>query len=160
MSGAGVVWRMRVALEGDALLPPRWPEGVSVRTFRADDAAAVHALLEHGYRQGGGSVAELDTWLPAMIGDSEYDAGLWFLAEAGATLAGVALCWTSAFVKDLVVHESWRRRGLGEALLRHVFTTFARRGATAVELKVDATNAGAIRLYERAGMRAVERART
>jgi GNAT superfamily N-acetyltransferase len=45
-----------------------------------------------------------------------YDARLWFLAEAGRTLAGVALCWTSAFAKDLVVHESWRRRGLGDAL--------------------------------------------
>lgn len=155
MPTAGVVWRMRVPLEGDALRSPRWPVGVAVRTFTPADAGAVHALLVHGYRRGGGSVAEFHAWLPAMLGDSEYAARLWFLAADGETLAGVALCWTSAFVKDLVVHESWRRRGLGEALLRHVFRTFAERGATAVELKVDATNAPAIRLYERAGMRAV-----
>jgi ribosomal protein S18 acetylase RimI-like enzyme len=160
MSGAGVVWRMRVPLEGDALGSPCWPEGVAVRTFTPADAGAVHALLVHGYRQGGGSVAEFDAWLPAMLGDSEYDPRFWFLAAAGETLAGVALCWTSAFVKDLVVHESWRGRGLGEALLRLVFTAFARRAATAVELKVDGTNAAAIRLYERAGMRAVEKARS
>jgi ribosomal protein S18 acetylase RimI-like enzyme len=38
-----------------------------------------------------------------------------------------------------------------------VFGTFAARGAAAVELKVEATNARAIRLYERTGMWVVER---
>ena len=60
-------------------------------------------------------------------------------------------------MKDLVVHETWRRRGLGEALLLHVFATFRARGAEAVELKVQSDNTGAVRLYERAGMRVVER---
>ena len=72
-------------------------------------------------------------------------------------LVGTVLCWTSAFVKDLVVRESRRRRGLGEALLRHVFEAFATRGAPAVELKVESTNLSAVALYERLGMRVVER---
>jgi ribosomal protein S18 acetylase RimI-like enzyme len=55
------------------------------------------------------------------------------------------------------VHETWRRRGVGEALLRHVLATFAARGAPAVELKVHSTNAGALALYERVGFRVVER---
>ena len=59
---------------------------------------------------------------------------------------------TSAFVKDIVVHESWRRRGLGEALLLEAFRTFERRGASHVGLKVQAGNASAIALYERVGM--------
>ena len=99
----------------------------------------------------------LATWLPELTGDAEFAAELCFLAEADQVLAGAALCWTSAFVKDLVVDPSWRRRGLGESLLRHVFATFAARASGAVELKVEATNAGAIRLYERVGMRVVER---
>jgi ribosomal protein S18 acetylase RimI-like enzyme len=151
---------MRIELAGDALSPPRSPEGVTVRSFAPADAEAVHTLLVHGYRRRGGEVPRFDAWLPAMTEDSEYDARLWFLAEAEETLAGVALCWTSAFVKDLVVHESWQRRGLGEALLRHVFAAFAQRGARAVELKVDATNVPAIRLYERVGMRVIEKARS
>lgn len=117
----------------------------------------MHALLEHGYRNGGGSVAPFETWLPQMTGDHEFDAALWFLAESDETVVGAALCWTSAFVKDLVVHEAWRRRGLGEALLRHVFIVFANLGAAAVELKVEASNANAFALYERLGMRVVER---
>lgn len=150
------VWRLRVELAG-ALPDPIWPAGVRERTFRPGDAEAVHALLEHGYRRGGGRVDAFETWLPAMTGDSEFDPGLWFLAETGDGLAGVTLCWTSAFVKDLVVHESWRRRGVGEALLRLAFAAFAARGATGVELKVEAANVGALRFYERVGMRVVER---
>jgi ribosomal protein S18 acetylase RimI-like enzyme len=56
-----------------------------------------------------------------------------------------------------VVDESWRHRGLGEALLRHAFRVFADRGASGVELKVQATNSSAVHLYERLGMRVVER---
>jgi ribosomal protein S18 acetylase RimI-like enzyme len=151
------VLRMRVDLDPAVLREPRWPEGVRARTFTLDDAAALHSLLEHGYRQGGGSVAALNTWLPQMTTDAEFDAELWFLAESQGTLGGAVLCWTSAFVKDVVVHESWRRPGLGEALLRQAFNAFAARGADTVELKVEATNTSAIRLYERLGARVVER---
>jgi ribosomal protein S18 acetylase RimI-like enzyme len=153
---SGETLRLRVELAGPQA-EASWPSGIAVRTFRPEDAAAVHALLEHGYRRGGGTVDAYETWLPLMMRDAEFDPEVWFLAEAGGELAGAALCWTSAFVKDLVVHESWRRRGLGEALLRHAFGVFAGRGATRVELKVEAANAGALRLYERVGMSVVER---
>jgi ribosomal protein S18 acetylase RimI-like enzyme len=146
---------MRVELV-DPLAPPVWPDGVRVRTYAPDDARPLHELLVHAYRHGGGEVAPFDEWLPAMTGDSEFDPQLWFLAEAGRALAGSALCWTSAFVKDLVVQESWRRCGLGEALLRHAFAELRRRGATRVDLKVEAGNDGARRLYERVGMRVVD----
>ena len=56
-----------------------------------------------------------------------------------------------------MVNEAWRRRGLGEALLRHSFLTFRARGSEGVELKVESQNLGAICLYERVGMRVVER---
>jgi ribosomal protein S18 acetylase RimI-like enzyme len=86
-----------------------------------------------------------------MTSAAEFDAVLWFLAESEEMLAGAALCWTSAFVKDLVVHESWRRRGLGETLLRHAWKTLAIRAASAVELKVESSNRSAVALYERLG---------
>ncbi len=148
--------RMRIDLPAPAA-EPAWPEGVSVRTFRPDDANGLHALLEHGYRNGGGSVAPLQAWYPALTDDSEFDPALVVLVEGADGLAAASICWTSAFVKDLVVHEAWRRRGLGEALLRRAFETFEERGADGVELKVEAGNAPAIRLYERVGMRVVER---
>jgi ribosomal protein S18 acetylase RimI-like enzyme len=151
------VLRMRTELDPGALGPPRWPEGLYVRAFVRTDAPALHALLVHGYRRGGGGVKAYELWLPELTGDAEFDPDLCLLAEADRALAGAALCWTSAFLKDLVVRESWRRRGLGEALLRAVLIVFAARGAPAVDLKVESTNLGAIRLYERLGFRIVER---
>ena len=148
---------MRLELPPAGSREPVWPGGVRLRTFRSPDAEPLHALLEHGYRCGGGSVAAFDTWLPQMTTDDEFDPELWFLADAEGALAGAVLCWTSAFIKDVVVHEAWRRRGIGEALLRHAFTTLATRGAQAVQLKVEATNGPAVRLYERLGMRVIER---
>jgi ribosomal protein S18 acetylase RimI-like enzyme len=151
------VFRMRIELGAAARRDPVWPDSVRVRTFRTEDAKALHSLLVHCYRRGGGSVAAFERWLPDMTTDEEFDPELWFLAESDGVLIGAVLCWTSAFIKDVVVHESWRGRGVGEALLLHALGTFARRGATTVELKVESTNAPAIRLYERLGMRIVER---
>jgi ribosomal protein S18 acetylase RimI-like enzyme len=147
---------MRIDLPA-AVAEPAWPEGVAVRTLRPDDAADLHALLAHGYRNGGGSVAPQEEWYSALTGDSEFDPELVVLVEGADGLAAASICWTSAFVKDLVVHEAWRRRGLGEALLRRAFRTFEERGADHVDLKVEADNASAIRLYQRVGMRTVER---
>ena len=130
-----------------------------VERFAPRLALELHSLVADAYRSGGGSVEGYETWPSTMTGDAEFDGDLWFLAAADGALVGAALCWTSAFVKDLVVHESWRRRGVGEALLRRVFVEFSTRGDATVDLKVHATNATAIRLYERVGMRTVERFR-
>jgi len=148
--------RMRIDLPTASELPV-WPDGVQVRTFRPGDVDELHALLAHGYRHGGGTVGPQAAWYSALVGDSEFDAELVVLVEGAGGLAAASICWTSAFVKDLVVHESWRRRGLGEALLRRAFRTFEERGAHHVDLKVEADNPPAIRLYERVGMRVVER---
>jgi GNAT superfamily N-acetyltransferase len=148
---------MRVELSPVGLREPVWPAGVRPRSFEPADARSLHSLLDHGYRHGGGSVAAFKTWLPQMTTDEEFDPQLWFLAESEWILVGAVLCWTSAFVKDVVVHESWRRRGVAEALLQLAFNALVARGATAVELKVEATNQNAVRLYERLGMHVVER---
>ncbi len=147
---------MRVDLPRETPVPA-WPAGTVVRGFEPADALRLHALLEHGYRNGGGSVAPFETWFEALTGDSEFDPQTCFLVFAGDELAAASICWTSGFVKDLVVHESWRRQGLGESILQLAFRTFQERGAARVDLKVEVQNAGAIRLYERVGMYLVER---
>src|SRR5262249_173047 len=56
------------------------------------------------------------------------------------------------WLKDIVVREGERGRGLGAALIRQGFVEFARRDVRRVGLKVDARNpTGAPRLYERLG---------
>lgn len=148
-----VLLRMRRSLRGP-IDESVWPDGVNLKAFSESHAAEVHALLELAYAKGGGSVASFDEWWPGLAGDSEYDPNLVFPACDGVgTIIGVAQCWTSAFVKDFVVHPRFRRRGLGRALLLHVFHVFRERGNEAVDLKVRANNpSGAFHFYENLGM--------
>jgi ribosomal protein S18 acetylase RimI-like enzyme len=131
--------------------PPEWPDGFSCRTLLPDDASNVHRLLRTAYVEGR-DVPDFEEWWEKFSGDSEFDISLCFLVFGGGRLAGVALCWTSAFLKDLAVHPDTRRLGIASNLLRMVFRTFQGKGAQAVDLKVETGNANAIRLYERVGM--------
>jgi ribosomal protein S18 acetylase RimI-like enzyme len=141
---------------------PQWPAGVHVEELGSAEGVEAHALLTLGYANGGGSVGPYGPWWTALTSDSEYDPSLCFVAKTtSGQIVGFAQCWTSAFIKDLAVHPAWRRRGIGEALIRHVFTVFGQRGATSVDLKVEVDNpSGAVRLYERAGMRRVNEVRS
>ena len=57
------------------------------------------------------------------------------------------------WIDTLAVRATWRRRGLGYALLTHAFHELYARGMRRMALGVDAENpTGATRLYERAGM--------
>jgi ribosomal protein S18 acetylase RimI-like enzyme len=139
----------------DAPVPaPAWPDGVCLSSFTPDQAQDAHALLVRCYEHGGGTVGAFDEWWPALLADPEFDSALCFVARRiEGDMVGIAQCWTSAFVKDLVVHPSWRRRGVGEALLLHAFGLFRARGAKFVDLKVlDDNPSGAYRLYSRVGM--------
>jgi ribosomal protein S18 acetylase RimI-like enzyme len=162
MTGSGrdaarEVYRFRRAL-CHPVEAPRWPAGFSLVPFQpAHHAPSVHRLLEAGYANGSGRVADLDSWWRGLAGDAEYDPGLIFLvAGPGATPVAVAICWTSAFVKDIVVAASVRRRGLASNLLRHIFHVFQARGADAVDLKVHGDNRHAIAVYRSLGMTCVE----
>jgi ribosomal protein S18 acetylase RimI-like enzyme len=142
---------MRRDLAGD-LPEPLWPQGYEPRAFTEADAPEVHRLLELGYAGGGGEVGSFDAWWPALCEDPEYAPDLIFLAARGGEIVAVAQCWTTAFVKDLVVHPEHRRRGLAEALMTTVFAAFRSRGAAHVDLKVRIGNTAAERLYRRLGM--------
>src|SRR5262245_28573698 len=94
---------------------PRWPPGYYMRTLVPDDAPEVHRLLEVGYAQGGGHVGPFEEWWPSVRDDEEFAADLCFLAISDRqSIVGVAQCWTSAFIKDLVVHPEARRRGIAK----------------------------------------------
>jgi mycothiol synthase len=143
-----------------------WPDGITVRVMQQGEEEAVYAAYVDAFADHWGFVAEpFDQWCRNQVESPLARLDLWFVALAGDEIAGVCLCSTHesgdrgyGWVNILGVRPAWRRRGLGEALLRHAFRSFAAEGATNVGLGVDGENTtGAVRLYERAGMRVVRR---
>lgn len=152
----GHYWLMR----RDPLPPGRSvarPQALRDVAFTAANAAAVHRLLVEGRQHGGGRVDDFQTWLDAFRSDPEFDRRLCFVVEDAQGPVAVAQCWTSAFIRNLVVDPRVQRRGVGLALLERVFEAFAERGESHVDLKVMESNLAARQLYERAGMHYVQR---
>lgn len=149
-------WRMSIELV-DEPEAPRFPAGITLRGFeRGRDGRRVFECVEEAFADHWGHVPSVyEEWI-ARTDRSDFDPALWLLAEEGDQLAGVALCRQrpdGGWVNTLGVRRSWRRRGLGEALLRQAFRELYRRGERSVALGVDAQSlTGATRLYERAGM--------
>lgn len=149
-------WLMRRDLR-QTLAPLTNPSAIRLLTLSPELAPQVHALLVLGYQQGGGSVPDYEHWHTAFATDPEFDPSLCFIAADERGLVGVAQCWTSAFIKDLVVDPRARRQGLARALLNHAFEAFRVRGEAWVDLKVMENNHDARRLYETSGMCYVQR---
>lgn len=151
-------WQMRIDLE-EEVAEPAWPEGVSVRTARTgEDDRAIHALVQHEFEDIEGHVATpFEEWRHLMMEGERFDPSMWFIAEAGGEIVGVALCpsyETEGWVRQIAVRRDRRRRGLARALLRTAFAEFRRRGKPHAGLVVDSYNrAGAKAVYESVGMR-------
>jgi mycothiol synthase len=156
-------YRMRIDF-GAPPDEPAWPEGVTVRPATEADVRTVYDTYTETFEDTWEFGREpFDDWRHWMVQD-DVDFSLWFLAEARGEVAGVAICkpWEAeeglGWVRVLGVRRAWRRRGLGRALLLHVFGEFHRRGFHGVGLGVDAESlTGAHRLYENAGMRVYRR---
>ncbi|HEX5548877.1 MAG TPA: GNAT family N-acetyltransferase, partial [Ktedonobacterales bacterium] len=139
-----------------------WPDGITVRAPVTDaDLRATHAAAREAFQDHWGYAEQpYEDFARSNIEIDTFDPSLWFMVMDGDEVAGVLLgemLPDRGWVNDLAVRRPWRGRGLGEALLRHNFGVFYRRGQRTVALGVDSQNlTGATRLYERVGMR-VER---
>ncbi len=164
--------RMEIALDVPPPMP-QWPPGINVRPMRPGDERALLRADREAFQDHWGHVdrpfeADFRRWMHFIENDPNFDAELWFLALDGHEIAGFSLCSPAepgqgeiGYVKTLGVRRAWRRRGLALALLHHSFGAFYRRGRRKVALGVDAQNlTGALRLYEKAGMRPMRQTNT
>lgn len=149
--------RMQILL--DAPPPaPVWPEGIIMRTMTpGQDERGIWEAMEESFADHWGHTPEtFEHWMARNSQPDSLPPDLQFLAMAGDTVAGAALCIYMedyGWVDVLGVRRAWRKHGLGLALLHHAFGEFYRRGIREVGLGVDAQSlTGATRLYERAGM--------
>lgn len=130
----------------------QWPQGITVTTLTPALLQPVHSLVRLGYANGYGSVGSLEQWQQCLLHDAEYDPNLCVICLLDGEVVGVAQAWTSAYLKDLVVHPHRQGQGLGRALLNHVFAVFRARGEANVDLKVMRHNHRARHLYLALGM--------
>jgi ribosomal protein S18 acetylase RimI-like enzyme len=161
---------MVIELGDEPPAPAAWPDGTRVRTYRhPDDELLAYELQEETFRDVWDyRPLPLEHWRELEPGRRGFDPSLWFLADAGGEPAGLCLAFPEhggdaglGWISVLGVRRASRRRGLGEALLRHAFRELHARGLRRVGLGVDAESpTGATRLYERAGMRVVLRSET
>jgi mycothiol synthase len=156
-------FRMEIDLSDD-VPEPELPDGLDLRTFREGDARAVYDADNDAFADHWDFVPiGFEEWQDFFVRAPDFDPTLQFLAVDGDEIAGIALCRPElrphiGHVAVLGVRPPWRRCGLGRALLLHAFHEFRRRGVPRVDLGVDAeSTTGAVRLYERAGMRVVRR---
>ena len=151
-------WRMEINLQ-DAPPAANFPQGIELRPFiREEHASAVLQAQNEAFRDHWGShEISFDQWKLRKFGGEDFDPTLWMIAWDGDQIAGfsqnryrMGIGW----IGTLGVRRSWRKRGLGEALLLHSFGEFYKRGTKTIGLGVDASNpTGATRLYQKAGMR-------
>jgi mycothiol synthase len=153
--------RMRI----DMTEPPpaaEWPAGIAPRTFvHGRDERAVFDALEEAFADHWGHLpAEFDEWVTRTRGPS-FDPGLWVLAVEGDEIVGTSLGSAGpqgGWISGLGTRRAWRGRGVARAILLEHFRIYWERGIRLVQLGVDGESlTGATRLYERAGMRVVER---
>jgi len=143
--------RLRKLLDAPITVLPV-PTGVTIVPLWQARPIELHALLRAAYATGGGTIGSFDDWWWPLVEDEEFDPALVITAMANGEPVGLIQCWTSSFVKDLVVAPTWRDQGLGAVLLNSAFDRLSQRGNTHVDLKVEGSNLSAQRFYRRHGM--------
>jgi mycothiol synthase len=138
------------------------PEGITVQTMQPGMERVVYQAVEDGFSDHWGHLPlAFEQWQQWEMAREAFDPSLWFLAMDGDKIAALCLCADEAgegWVNDLAVLRSWRRQGLGLALLQYAFGLLYARGLHEIYLNVDAQSlTGATRLYTRAGMHVYRR---
>jgi len=155
--------RMTIPLTGEE----RWPElppGLTIRPVDHDDDLQMRlfqGIIEAAFADVPGnlptpyeSYRDMLAALPSIAWDE------WFMAELDGVPVGALQSSdqgvedNEGWVKSLAVLKEHRGKGVGGALLRTAFATYAAKGRTRAGLGVDLTNpTNAYRLYESVGLR-------
>ena len=144
-----------------------FPEGITVRPYNpATEIEEVYRTYVDSFKDHFGFMEQtfekgFTDFKHNEIEEPGYDPRFWFVAMDGNEMAGICICRPedpedieAGWVSKLGVRRTWRKRGLGYALLKHAFAAFHADGKKRAGLGVDADSlTGALKLYQSAGMR-------
>jgi mycothiol synthase len=149
---------LRIELEAPPPAP-KWPDGLRVVPFDPErDALEFHAAHQEAFADAWDyRPRDFESWSKVNLASERFDPTLWCVVRAGDEIAAGTICTAGTYgggwVHTLFTRRPWRKRGVGAALLGDSFGRFWERGEPGVGLGVDAaSDTGAFRLYERAGM--------
>jgi mycothiol synthase len=138
---------------------PHWPDELRVVAFDPQgDALEFHAAHQEAFADHWEHTPrDFESWSKGHLESERFDPTLWCVVRAGDEIAAGTICtggtYGGGFVHALFTRRPWRKQGVGAALLGDCFARFWERGEHSVGLGVDAaSDTGAFRLYERAGM--------
>ncbi len=153
-------WRMARELDATDGAQGHPPPGISFRQIDRDgDARALHALDAASFAANPDYQPEsFAAFRQEHLQAHDLDPALSYVAERGTEIVGFVLTrrWDheqAGYVDLLAVGPQHQRHGLGTALLRAAFASFATAGLQEAQLGVASDNARALGLYERVGMR-------
>lgn len=153
-------WHMEIDL-GTSRPRPARPPNLAIAPLRLQhDEPEVHRVLEAAFAlHWGFAETPFEKWIEESVNKPWFDPSLSFVARFKEEIAGVLIGRIDhgrGYIDDLGVLDTQRGRGIGAALLDKCFAAFEERGLSLARLNVDSANeTGAVRLYERAGMKTV-----
>ncbi len=151
-------WIMHIDLDKQPAAPIV-PEGIVVRAFeRGRDERAAWSCIQEAFRDlWQHQDVPYDEWASYVLEHKAWSPELSYLAFDGDEIVGTTITLNDelgGWMQQVAVRRPWRNRGIALALLQTVFGELYRRGVPDAGLEVDSANpSGALRVYERAGMR-------
>lgn len=151
-------WIMHIDLDRKPVTP-QVPAGIVVRPFeRGRDERLAWMCIQEAFRDlWQHQDSPFDEWAGFILGHASWSPELSYLAFDGELIAGATITMNDengGWIQQVGVRRPWRSRGIGLALLDTIFSEMFKRGIAHAGLEVDAENpSGALRLYQRAGMR-------
>jgi mycothiol synthase len=149
---------LRIELEAP---PPvsQWPDGLRIVPFDPErDALKFHAAGQEAFADHWDHTPrDVESWSKSHLGSARFDPTLWCVVRAGDEIVAGTICtgetYGGGWIHALFTRRPWRKQGVGAALLGDALGRFWERGEHSVGLGVDAaSDTGAFRLYQRAGM--------
>jgi mycothiol synthase len=158
---------MEIVLDDSPPEAPRLPTPFQLHRYRPHDDDALRTAINEAFADDPfHEDVTASNFREFYLRARGFDPSLWLLAWDGHELAGFLLAYPEragerdlGWIGSLGVRRQWRRRGLGEGLLRTALHDLHARGLRRVGLGVDAENAtGAVGLYRRVGMKVMRQA--
>jgi mycothiol synthase len=135
-----------------------FPAGMVISSFIPDkDEETLFKIYDETFRDSWGyAKKEFLTWIHQKKGE-QYDPSLWFIVWEDSKPVAFLMSRMQEdglFIDLLGVKRPWRKQGIAQAMLLHVFQEAYQRGQNTIVLYVDSDSlTNAHRVYQQVGMR-------